>query len=82
MVSLSGYGIISGYTENGEKLLTHLVPDYYEKVGKSEGKFDGTLVPQSLNWDFNKFVPDLIVVNLGTNDDSYTRTAPTDRRIT
>ncbi|MBQ4899873.1 GDSL family lipase [Paenibacillus sp. Marseille-P2973] len=76
MVSFSGYGIISGYTENGEKLLTHLVPDYYEKVGKSEGKFDGTLVPQSLSWDFNKFVPDLIVVNLGTNDDTYTEDDP------
>ncbi|MEF2968589.1 GDSL-type esterase/lipase family protein [Paenibacillus sp. M1] len=76
MVSFSGYGIISGYTENDEKLLTHLVSDYYEKVGKSEGKFDGTLVPQSVSWDFNKFVPDLIVVNLGTNDDTYTKDDP------
>lgn len=76
MVSFSGYGIISGYTENEGKLLTHLVPDYYDKVGKSEGKFDGTLVPQSLNWDFSKFLPDLIVVNLGTNDDTYTEDDP------
>ncbi|GGH36051.1 SGNH/GDSL hydrolase family protein [Paenibacillus segetis] len=76
MVSYSGYGIISGYTENGEKLLSQLVPDYYEKVGKSEGKFDGTVVPQSVSWDFGKFVPDLIVVNLGTNDYSYTKDEP------
>ncbi|WP_379317574.1 SGNH/GDSL hydrolase family protein [Paenibacillus puldeungensis] len=73
MVSYSGYGIITGYTENDQKLTTHLIPDYYEKVGKSEGKFDGTLLPQDLWWDFNKFVPDLIVINLGTNDDSYTK---------
>jgi len=73
MVAYSGYGIISGYTENDQKLTTHLVPDYYEKVGKSEGEFDGTLKPQAESWDFNKFVPDLIVINLGTNDDSYTK---------
>lgn len=73
MVSYSGYGIITGYTENDQKLLTHLVPDYYELVGKSEGKFGGLLAPQSLKWDFSKFVPELIVVNLGTNDDSYTK---------
>lgn len=76
MVCYSGYGIISGYTDNGEKLLTHLVPDYYEKVGKSEGKFDGTLAPQSVSWDFNQFVPELVVVNLGTNDDSYCKDDP------
>lgn len=73
MVSYSGYGIITGYTEIDEKLTTHLLPDYYEKVGKSDGKFDDTLLPQSVRWDFNQFVPDLIVINLGTNDDSYTK---------
>lgn len=73
MVSYSGYGIITGYTEDDTKLTTHLIPDYYEQVGKSEGKFDDTLLPQDIRWDFNKFVPDLIVINLGTNDDSYTK---------
>lgn len=71
IVSYSGYGIISGYTENDAKLLTHLVPDYYEKWAKSEGRPDGTLDPLSVAWDFAQFVPDLIVINLGTNDDSY-----------
>lgn len=73
MVSYSGYGIITGYTENDQKLTTHLFPDYYDKVGKSDGKFDDTLLPQDLCWDFKKLVPDLIVINLGTNDDSYTK---------
>ncbi|GGO07838.1 SGNH/GDSL hydrolase family protein [Saccharibacillus kuerlensis] len=72
MVSYSGYGIISGYTENDTKLLTHLIPDYYEKFAKSEGRLDGTLDPLNIEWDFTRFVPDLIVVNLGTNDNSYT----------
>lgn len=53
--------------------MTHLLPDYYEKVGKSEGRFDNKLLPQEIAWDFNKFVPELIVLNLGTNDDSYTK---------
>ncbi|WP_042211256.1 SGNH/GDSL hydrolase family protein [Paenibacillus borealis] len=73
MVSYSGYGIITGYTENDQKLTTHLIPDYYERVGKSEGRFDNTLLPQDVRWDFSKFVPQLIVINLGTNDDSYTK---------
>lgn len=73
MVSYSGYGIITGYTENDQKLTTHLLPDYYEKAGKSEGRFDGSLLPQEVRWDFGKFTPDLIVINLGTNDDSYTK---------
>ncbi|MNV60859.1 Endoglucanase E precursor [compost metagenome] len=73
MVSYSGYGIISGFTHNDQKLTSQLLPDYYEKVGKSDGKFDGVLEPQSVSWDFNKFIPDLIVINLGTNDDSYTK---------
>jgi len=73
MVSYSGYGIITGFTENDQKLTTHLIPDYYEKVGKSEGEFEDILLPQEIRWDFNKFVPDLIVINLGTNDDSYTK---------
>ncbi|MNE59765.1 Endoglucanase E precursor [compost metagenome] len=42
-------------------------------MGKSEGRFNNTLLPQEIPWDFKRFVPDLIVINLGTNDDSYTK---------
>ncbi|WP_238654853.1 SGNH/GDSL hydrolase family protein [Paenibacillus piscarius] len=76
MVCYSGYGIITGYTENDQKLTTHLLPDYYEKVGKSEGKFGGRLLPQEVPWEFSRFTPELIVINLGTNDDSYTKDDP------
>lgn len=60
IVAYSGYGIISGYTTDDQKLTTHLLPDYYDKVGQ-------------VDWDFSRFIPDLIVINLGTNDDSYTK---------
>lgn len=68
-VSYSGYGIISGYT-TGDKVNT-LVPDYYDKVGFSCGYFNGEIAPDSLKWNFEKSQPDVIVVNLGTNDSSY-----------
>jgi lysophospholipase L1-like esterase len=76
MVSYSGYGIISGYTENDQKLTTHILPHYYDKVAKSEGLLNETVNPLSIPWNFNEFTPDLIVINLGTNDDSYTKDHP------
>jgi len=73
LVSFSGWGIISGYTSTGEaKMTEQLVPEYYEKLGYSRGKYLG-VAPEEVPWDFTKRQPDLIVVNLGTNDDSYTK---------
>lgn len=71
MVSYSGYGIFSGYTESGEPNKAERVPPYYEKVGFSYAKPMGELELSDISWDFGAFCPDLIVVNLGTNDDSY-----------
>ena len=71
MVSFSGYGIVSGYTATGEKLGNQLVPDYYEKLGFSFGTYKGEYKPQNISWDFTRRQPDLIVLNLGTNDMSY-----------
>ena len=71
MVSYSGYGIFSGYTESGERNKAERVPPYYEKVGFSYAKPLGELELSDISWDFAAFCPDLIVVNLGTNDDSY-----------
>jgi hypothetical protein len=73
IVAYSGYGIISGYTAGDQKVTSQLVPTYYDKVGMSYGRFGGTLQVESIGWDFSKFVPDLIVINLGTNDDSYAK---------
>jgi len=65
IVSYSGFGIISGYGADGEKLETETLPQYYEETALlPDGKLAG-------KWDFKKFVPDIIVVNLGTNDFNY-----------
>ncbi|WP_082652148.1 SGNH/GDSL hydrolase family protein [Gorillibacterium timonense] len=73
IVAYSGFGVLSGYTSNDQRSDTMRVPLYYKKIGLSSGHFDGTVEVESLPWDFTTFVPDLIVLNLGTNDDSYTK---------
>lgn len=73
MVSFSGHGIISGYTDNGEKVTYQLVPNYYTKLGNSYGVFADNIAPKDIEWDFSKFQPDIVVINLGTNDTSYAR---------
>ena len=73
--SISGWGIISGYVDSPEKpqLTGQILPPYYTKVGFSYEKFDDRdgFAPQDINWDFGSYVPDLIVINLGTNDNSW-----------
>jgi lysophospholipase L1-like esterase len=72
MVSVSGWGIVSGYT-SGQKNGDSVLPKIYEKTGYTYGnKFNGKQ-PQTLTWDFTRFVPDFIVINLGTNDHSWTK---------
>lgn len=71
MVAFSGYGIVSGYTAIGEKVGNQLVPEYYEKLGFSYGTYKDGYKPQNIQWDFSVNQPDLIVINLGTNDMSY-----------
>lgn len=72
LVSYSGFGIISGYTNDDKKLLTHLVPPLYEKCGFSHAQMRDGGKLQDIEWDFESFKPQLVVVNLGTNDFSYT----------
>lgn len=71
MVSFSGHGIVSGYTTQGKAVTEQRVPDYYAKVGRSYAPTaDFSL--QDIDWDFSAYNPDVIVINLGTNDASYT----------
>jgi len=73
MVSISGWGIVSGYTGNGAKNGGSILPLYYNRLGFSWGnKFSGW-APQDFEWDFEQFQPDIVVINLGTNDSSYTK---------
>ena len=40
-------------------------------MGLSYDALDGIAKSQDITWDFNRYVPDVVVLNLGTNDDSY-----------
>ncbi|MGN0691401.1 MAG: GDSL-type esterase/lipase family protein [Oscillospiraceae bacterium] len=74
MVSISGWGIISGYTNDpNKKADSQQIPLYYDKLGYSYNKFAGTTSPQDIDWDFSRFKSDIIVINLGTNDNSYVK---------
>lgn len=74
LVSLSGYGIISGYSGDGKKQDQQIIPMYYEKMGNSGGTYLGDFVAQERDWGFEE-LPDAIVINLGTNDASYVKNA-------
>lgn len=73
MVSYSGHGIISGYTTNGEAVTNQLVPKFYGQVGHGYAVIEGKHKMQDDLWDFAR-QPDAVVINLGTNDASYTGT--------
>lgn len=62
-VSYSGHGIISGYTNDGSINTDSLVPDFYTVVGKP--------ADYQTEWDFNANPNDVVVINLGTNDNTY-----------
>lgn len=70
MFSISGWGIISGYSGDGQQKTEQQIPLYYENTGFSYGGF-GNVKPQDTDWDFSLYQPELVVINLGTNDDSY-----------
>ena len=72
MVSYSGHGLISGYTPDPNvPKLEELIQPYYDIFAYSYNTFRG-LQMESRKWDFaSERKPDIIVINLGTNDDSY-----------
>ncbi|MBQ7990602.1 MAG: GDSL family lipase [Oscillospiraceae bacterium] len=75
LVSLSGYGIISGYSDGKTQQKNQIIPKYYDKFGYSYTTFgDSSTQPSSIEWDHSKVQPDVIVINLGTNDASWTKT--------
>lgn len=71
IVSVSGIGVISNYTSAGVKNADNVMPKYYDKVAYSWSAFGDWTSPAKVDWDFDKFQPEAIVVNLGTNDSSY-----------
>ena len=77
MFSISGYGIISGYTGDPTVRMDHqLIPTFYSSLGFSYDAIENVPAPMDIAWDFCNFQPDLIVINLGTNDDSFCQEDP------
>lgn len=82
MFSISGYGIISGYTDSGAPQTKQVIPRYYDDLGFSHQKFSEDAKPSSVDWDYSRFQPDVVVINLGTNDASYCKSAETKAEFT
>lgn len=74
----SGYGIISGYSGNGKKVEGQTIPQFYNKLGFSYQSIKGETQPQNIDYNFT-FQPDVILINLGTNDDTYVGKERTER---
>lgn len=72
LVSYSGNGIVSGYTSQGVKVSEQQLSKKYECFAVSYGNGAGGFKASSVDWDFSRFTPDIVVINLGTNDYSYT----------
>ncbi|MCQ2417932.1 MAG: GDSL-type esterase/lipase family protein [Oscillospiraceae bacterium] len=72
-VSYSGHGVLSGYTNDGTLNTDSLVPPFYEMIGKQK--------EYQKEWDFESHPADVVVVNLGTNDNSYTSLEPETRSV-
>ena len=72
LVSFSGIGVISRYVEpeRDEPLTDVLISSLYQETDAVLSK--RMSLPAS-KWEFHTFRPQVIVVNLGTNDASYTR---------
>lgn len=74
LVSWSGIGIISNYTEKEVPDDGWLMPPLYPCTDKAMDLALGNQTPEI--WDNSRYVPDCIVINLGTNDQSYTKNIP------
>lgn len=70
IVSTSGAGIISGYTADGKRNTDNIFIGNYDCAGCSMTKFADGISPYDISYDFS-FRPNIVVVNLGTNDKSY-----------
>ncbi len=72
LFAASGHGIISGYTPDPEvRTANELIPPYYETQCICRDTFGEAGFPMDIPWDFTEYQPEAIVINLGTNDDSF-----------
>lgn len=71
LISWSGIGVLSNYTELDEPKDDWLMPDLYPYTDKTTDLYYKSAKIEE--WDSNRFTPDCIIINLGTNDCSYTK---------
>lgn len=74
LISWSGIGIISNYTEEEVPDDSWLMPMMYPYTDKATDLALGHKEPAV--WDNTRFIPDCVIINLGTNDASYTKQIP------
>lgn len=74
LISWSGVGVYSSDTKTDEINDSWVVPSYYSYTDLATEGVIG--IDKHIEWDFGSFVPDVIVINLGTNDKSYTKGIP------
>jgi len=79
LISWSGNGIISHYVEesvNEPRNDEALMPELYFYEDYSADMRRGKAKAEYVKRDFSTYQPQLIIINLGTNDGSYTRNIP------
>lgn len=84
LVSWSGIGVISNWVpEDAVKPLDDwLMPMLYPYTDASGSKLlYGEDRSKWEKWDFTSYVPELIIINLGTNDTSYCKDVPERHRV-
>ena len=67
VISQSGWGVVCGYDSNFD----HAIPKHYDEVCSVINRFGG-----EQKWDFSNFEPDMVIVNLGTNDQNPCQSRP------
>lgn len=76
LISWSGIGILSSWVDDKavEPLTNWLSPVLYPCT---DAGYSNDLHQEPFEqWDFSRFVPDAIIINLGTNDESWTKGIP------
>lgn len=74
LISWSSIGVYSSWSDDGNINNSWVMPMLY---GYTDKGLEGIIgIKEHIPWDFDRSPPDVIVVNLGTNDVSYTKDIP------
>lgn len=73
LISWSSIGVYSSWSDDDKPNDSWLMPMLYDHTDIG---LEGTLGMKPILWDFEKNQPQVIVINLGTNDVSYTKDIP------